>query len=74
MAVDPSATLISPESLQAAELIANVAYGSTGFAADANLTQDLANLTAAGWTEMAPPTDTGNNYAGVAFYKIIQVT
>lgn len=61
MAANPSSTLIYPESLQAAELISNVAYGSSGFAADANLTQDLANLTAAGWTEMAAPIDTSNN-------------
>ena len=73
MAVDPAATLISSESLQAAELISNVAYGSTGFAADANLTQDLATLTATGWTQMAAPTDTNNSYAGVAFYKIIMI-
>ena len=34
MAVDPSASLVSLESLQVAELISNVAYGSTGIRAD----------------------------------------
>ena len=73
MSSNPNASLISSESLQAAELISNVAYGTTGFAHDANYSQDVADLTATGWTELEAPTDTGNSYFGVAFYKIIAV-